>query len=69
MYLSSSLKPQVPKLYVRIFSMQQYYMMFYIDPDNDAPGVQNSPTTGAFSSHIHVFTMGKAYKNLFSQKP
>ena len=35
-------------------------MMLYIDPANDAPGVQNGPTPGDISSHI----LGKAYTNL-----
>ena len=45
-----------------IFSMQQCFMMLYIDTANDDPGVQNGPTPGDISSHI--LTMGKASKNL-----
>ena len=37
-------------------------VMLYIDPANDAPGVQNDPTPGDISSHILI--MGKEYKNL-----
>ena len=54
----SSLKPQYPEL----VSMQQCYMMPYIDSANDAPGRQNGPIPGDISSQI--LTMGKTYKNL-----
>ena len=37
-------------------------MKLYIDPANDAPGVQNGPVPGDIS--YHVLTMGKTYKNL-----
>ena len=36
--------------------------MLYIDPANDAPGVQNGPTPGDINSYIH--SVGKSYSNL-----
>ena len=51
----------ISKARIHVFSMQLCYMMLYIDPTNDAPGVQNGPTPGDISSH--VLTIGKAYKN------
>ena len=45
-----------------ILSTKHCYMMPYIDPASDAPGVQKGPTPGDISSHI--LTMGKSYKNL-----
>ena len=42
--------------------MHQFYVVRYIDPATDAPGVQNGPTSGDISSHI--FTVGKPHKNL-----
>ena len=44
----------------RIFSMQQCYIMIYIDTANDAPGVQNGPT--AWDISILILTIEKHTK-------
>ena len=43
------------------------YAELYINPANHASGVKNGPTLGVISFHIHVLTVGKTHKDLFSE--